>query len=218
MEAPKGARIDVYDSLSTIGCPVCMEGFELGPSDAGQPTTEARDRLESYFSSLAKYREELPPVCRASVTDVKLWELASCLLDGTVFDIVRELEEIQQLSERSLLNRRIKAVGAHKSQRTEMVRRHGKEVLGCQRRKHDLPVVKARHDAEKRDLEKRLAEELRSVDKKVILELDQIVTEQQATLQQAAVPFFTVTNKPEDIRLQMHVLGFIQKLHSTHGV
>lgn len=192
-----------------------MEAMEFGPSDAGQLTTEARDRLESYFSSLASYRKELPPVFQATITDAKLRELASCLLDGTVFDIVRELEEIQQLSERSLLNRRIKAVGGHRSQRTSMVKRHGEEVLGCQHRKHNLPVVKARHDAEKRELEKRLTEELRSVDKKVILELDQIVTEQQATLQQAAVPFFTVTNKPEDIRVQMHVLGFIQRLHST---
>lgn len=202
-----------------------MEGFEFGPSGAGQLPTEAGDGrlLESYFSSLVRYRDELaaspPSACRAAITDAGLRELAACLLDGTVFDIVGELEEIQQLSERSLLNRRIKAVGAHKTQRTEMVKRHGEEAFECrQRRKHELPVVRARHDAEKRELERRLAEELRSVDKKVILELDQIVTEQQATLQQAAVPFFAVTNKPEDIRVQMHVLGLIQKLQSTCGV
>ena len=30
------------------------------------------------------------------------------LMDGTVFEIVKELEEIQQLNERSLFNKRVK--------------------------------------------------------------------------------------------------------------
>ena len=32
------------------------------------------------------------------------------LLDGTVFEIVKELDEIQQLNERSLLNKRMKVL------------------------------------------------------------------------------------------------------------
>eukprot|EP00731_Ephydatia_muelleri_P026940 Em0018g1040a len=39
------------------------------------------------------------------MTEPKLCELASCLVDGTVFEIVKELEEIQQLNERAFLNR-----------------------------------------------------------------------------------------------------------------
>jgi hypothetical protein len=35
-------------------------------------------------------------------------EFAASLQDGAVFDIVRELEEIQQLNERSLLTKRMK--------------------------------------------------------------------------------------------------------------
>lgn len=45
---------------------------------------------------------------RLQITEKHLLDLASCLVDGTVFDIVRELEEIQQLNERSLLNKRVK--------------------------------------------------------------------------------------------------------------
>ena len=192
-----------------------MAAIEFGPSDLGKLTTETSDRLQLYVSSLVKYRDEVAPAYQARLTGAKLRELASCLLDGTVFDIVKELEEIQQLSERSLLNRRMKTVGGHKSQRLEMDRRHKEEVFCCQHRQHNLPLVTAKQETEKHELEKRLTEELRSVDKKVILELDQIVSEQQATLQQAAVPFFSVTNKPDDIQVQMYILSFIQKLGST---
>lgn len=40
--------------------------------------------------------------------------IATSLLDGTVFDIVRGLEDIQQLTERNLLNKRMKLVNSHK--------------------------------------------------------------------------------------------------------
>ena len=40
--------------------------------------------------------------------------IATCLLDGTVFEIVKGLEDIQQLSERNLLNKRMKLVNSQK--------------------------------------------------------------------------------------------------------
>ena len=40
--------------------------------------------------------------------------IATCLLDGTVFEIVKGLEDIQQLSERNLLNKRMKIVNSQK--------------------------------------------------------------------------------------------------------
>lgn len=40
--------------------------------------------------------------------------LALSLLDGTVFEIVRGLEDIQQLSERNLLNKRMKLINSQK--------------------------------------------------------------------------------------------------------
>ena len=48
------------------------------------------------------------PYYKIQITEKHLLDLAACLVDGTVFDIVRELEEIQQLNERSLLNKRVK--------------------------------------------------------------------------------------------------------------
>lgn len=40
--------------------------------------------------------------------------IATCLIDGTVFEIVKGLEDIQQLSERNLLNKRMKIVNSQK--------------------------------------------------------------------------------------------------------
>ena len=78
-----------------------------------------------------------------------LLELASALEDGTVFEIVRELENIQQLSEKSVLNQRMKVVSNHKQQMAELGRRQL------------LDGSSSNHEEERKVLEKRLAEELR---------------------------------------------------------
>lgn len=59
---------------------------------------------------------------------------------------------------------------------------------------------------------KRCDEELRKKDQKIIMELDQKVMDQQSTLEKAGVPGFYVTNKPQDIRVQMFLLDFIVRL------
>ena len=52
----------------------------------------------------------------------------------------------------------------------------------------------------------------RKADQQIIGQLDQLVTEQQSTLSQAAVPCFTVTTDPTKIKLQMSVLTLIAQL------
>ena len=69
-----------------------------------------------------------------------------------MFEIVRELENIQQLSERSVLNQRMKVVSNHKQQMAELGRK--KFVEGSS----------SNHEEERKILEKKLAEELRLVD------------------------------------------------------
>jgi len=46
----------------------------------------------------------------------------------------------------------------------------------------------------------------------VIRKLDQQVVDQQLFLEKASVPGFSVTNHPNDIQLQMYLLGFITTL------
>lgn len=92
----------------------------------------------------------------------------------------------------------------------EMKQRHKQELSNCQ--SHNEPLIKARHEREWSQLEQRLANEIRSTDQKIILELDQLVSDQQSTLHQSAVPYFMITNNSIDIQLQSKLLLFIQRL------
>ena len=192
-----------------------QHGVEYTPLDSGKLSIEEENKLESFFSFLKQRRDNAPSALglQSKMPDSKVRELAVSLLDGTVFEITKELEEIQQLNERSLLNRRMRTVNSNKMQKMQMTKQHKQELASHKHRPHHLPVLQAQHKKEMAELEQKLADEMRSVDQKIILELDQIVTEQQSTMQQAAVPFFTaVTNNPSDIQTQMHVLESIQKL------
>ena len=175
-------------------------------------STDPDPRCGAYLSRLLAYCDTLPPAMQFRMTEPKLRELASCLVDGTVFEIVKELEEIQQLNERALLNRRMKVVSVHKVQRGTLSKKHAEEVTGSAHKQHNLPLIKARHRTEADGLEKTLEEDMHSTDQKIITELDQLVVDQQTTLQQAAVPFFSVTKDTQDIELQICVLELIQKL------
>ena len=174
--------------------------------------TDADPRCTFYYSQLLAYRDALPLPVQSRMTESKLRELATCLVDGTVFEIVKELEEIQQLNERAFLNRRMKLVSAQKAQRGILSKKHAEEVASCQHKQHNLPLIRAQHKVEQEAQEKSLAEDMRGTDQKIIAELDQLMADQQTTLQQAAVPFFNVTEDMCEIQLQVIVLELIQKL------
>lgn len=55
-------------------------------------------------------------------------------------------------------------------------------------------------------------DDLHKFDLKVMNEMDNKVLEQQETMQQAGVYGFQRTTQPEDVRLQMYLLKFIQRL------
>jgi hypothetical protein len=58
------------------------------------------------FSKFRKFQQRLPYDLLSS--------LASALLDGTVFEIVRSLQEVQHLEEKHLSAQRMKLVNDHK--------------------------------------------------------------------------------------------------------
>lgn len=198
------------------GLPAQQQPIDYGPSDLGKLSEKEAERLDLYYKKLCQYRDTLPANLHTRMPNSELRQLAECLVDGTMFEIVRELEDIQQLSERALLNKRMKVVSAQKAKKVEMAKKHDVELLTCHHRPHNLPLIEAKHEKEKAELDKLLQEELRATDQQIILELDQLVTNQQTTMQQAAVTFFSVSNNPQEIQVQMHVLRFIQKLGQLH--
>lgn len=174
-----------------------------------------RHRFEFCYGKLKQFRDKLPAHLHAKLSNSQLKDLAYSLLDGTVFEIVRELEDIQKLTERSLLKKRMEVVNSQKSRKVEVSKRHNQEMISTETKPHTIPLLKTRHEKERKDLEKKLTEEMRSTDKSIILELDQLVVDQQSTMQQAAVPFFAVTNNPQDVQLQMHLVRLLQKMSSS---
>ena len=59
---------------------------------------------------------------------------------------------------------------------------------------------------------KRIADEQQRFDMKIVLDLDQKMLEQQTRLEKAGVPCMYATNKPQDVRLQMFIIEFIQRI------
>jgi hypothetical protein len=47
---------------------------------------------------------------------------------------------------------------------------------------------------------------------KIVLDLDQKMLEQQTRLEKAGVPCMYATNQPQDVRLQMFIIEFIQRI------
>lgn len=200
-------------SEATANVPIISTGIEFGPNDSGKLSNEERHTYEFFYRKLKVFREQLPSHLLSKLPLPQLKELAHSLTDGTVFEIVRELEDIQKLTERSLLKKRMEVVNKHKTQKVELTKRHQQEMRSATDTKpHTVPLLKMKHETEYKDLEKKLVEEMKSMDKRIILELDQIVTDQQSTMHQCAVPFFYVTSCPQDVQLQMHLLRFLQKM------
>ena len=151
--------------------------------------------LQSMASELpVKYQQRLPYEL--------LSDLANCLLDETVGKIVEGLKDIQHMTEKNLYEKRQRTVDQARLKRLELVKRlRGEMRLGI------ITEQEVRHSEEAFD--KRTEEELHRFDMKVVLDLDQVVSEQQVTLEKTGIAGFHVTNNATEIRLQMYVLEFI---------
>ena len=192
-------------------------GIEFGPGDRSQMSEKDRHKYNGYYRKLKNFRDQLPSHLLLKLSSAHLRELATSLMDGTVFEIVGELEDIQKLTERSLLKTKMEVVNRHKGQKVELSKQHHQELVSAEELKpHTLPLLKKQHKVERDELEEKLAEEMRSVDKKIVLELDQLVADQQSTMQQCAMPLFTVTNCPQDVQLQMYLLRFLRKMSAQN--
>ncbi|XP_052243089.1 protein DGCR6-like [Dreissena polymorpha] len=170
------------------------------------------------FNQLQDMARELPVKYQQRLPYDLLSGLANSLLDGTVFQIVLGLKEVQEWEEKTMHQQRTKLISDHKvnlyclAQKHELQKKHKAMLLDCQTRPHNLTLTKSQIDREIETTYKRCEEEIRKKDQKIIMELDQKVMDQQSTLEKAGVPGFYVTNKPLDIRMQMYLLDFIVRL------
>ncbi|XP_023938219.1 gonadal protein gdl [Bicyclus anynana] len=166
--------------------------------ETAEPTPEALQRkLYFLLEQLQDMARELLPKYQMRVPIELLSGLANCLLNDTVFEIVKGLMEIQHVTEKHLFQQRLQIINNQALEIQEMVNStQNPEQLELKRN-----ILLRRHK-----------EELKQTDMKLVIQLDQKVSDQQDTLEKAGVPGFFVTNKPIEIKVQMYLLDFILRL------
>ncbi|XP_002167089.1 protein DGCR6 isoform X1 [Hydra vulgaris] len=169
-------------------------------------------KLETYISSLQKMIRPLSSEFKKKLSYDVICQLAHAILDGTVFEIVKGLQDIQFITEKNLYTQRTKLLEEHKMKKIAMLKRHQESIERSQSRPHHILVLERHHADEKKIFYQKCEKEMAQLDQKLLLELDQQVSDQQSTLERAGLPMFYLTNNPDEVRLQMYVLEFISKL------
>ncbi|XP_077302766.1 gonadal protein gdl [Arctopsyche grandis] len=167
-----------------------MELKEPSPEDLQRKLYLLLDQLQAMA-------RELPPQYQMRVPIELLSGLANSLLNDTIFEIVKGLMEIQHVTEKHIFQQRLQIVNRQKMELEEMIIR----TPSTEEQAEQKLSLLAKHK-----------EEMKQTDMKLILQLDQKVSDQQVTLEKAGVPGFYVTNKPIEVKVQMHLLDFILRL------
>nr|XP_012223874.1 PREDICTED: gonadal protein gdl-like isoform X1 [Linepithema humile] len=140
---------------------------------------------------------ELPPKYQMRLPYELLSGLANSLLNDTIFEIVKGLMEIQHVTEKHLFQQRLQLLNQQKIE--------SQEALSAVTVEEEITTIKTA-------LNKKHKEELKQMDMKLVLQLDQKVADQQSILEKAGVPGFYVTNNPMEIQVQMRLCDFIIRL------
>ncbi|XP_048370195.1 protein DGCR6-like [Sphaerodactylus townsendi] len=195
-----------------------MERFRAGYGGEEAGDQQARQQARHYqlLSDLQALVKDLPSSSQQRLSYTILSDLALALIDGTVFEIVQGLLEIQHLTEKNLYNQRLKLHHEHRVLKQEMLHKHKEDQQCC--KPHNMPLLKAAQQRELEAMEQRLHEEQRRMDEKIVLELDQKVIDQQSTLEKAGVSGFYVTTNTQELTLQMNLLELIQKLQQKKSL
>jgi len=161
-----------------------------------------QNRLYFILDKLQVMAAELPSKYQQRISNDLLSWLANTLLHDTIFEIVKGLKEIQDVTEKQLYQSRLQLLERHRTDRSILTER-----------KRDSSTLDKEFDA----LKKMQQKELKMHDMRIVTQLDQKVSDQQVMLEKAGVPGFYVTNNPPEIQVQIHLLEFILKL-STMAV
>ncbi|XP_036902063.1 protein DGCR6-like [Sturnira hondurensis] len=85
-----------------------------GAFEEAMDGTRQQERHYQLLSALQSLVKELPSSFQQRLSYTTLSDLALALLDGTVFEIVQGLLEIQHLTEKSLYNQRLRLQNEHR--------------------------------------------------------------------------------------------------------
>ncbi|NXM50838.1 DGCR6 protein, partial [Gymnorhina tibicen] len=182
---------------------------------------ERHYRLLAELQALVK---ALPSACQQRLSYTTLSELALALLDGTVFEIVQGLLEIQHLTEKNLYSQRRQLHSEHRGTGGTGGRDSGPGccwvpviVVGMRKSQEEGRYFTFLLTYVFQAMEQQIREEQRMMDEKIVLELDQKVIDQQSTLEKAGVSGFYITTNPQELTLQMNLLELIRKLQQKEA-
>lgn len=178
-------------------------------------STKQQERHYYLLSELQTLVKDLSSSFQQRLSYNTLSDLALALIDGTVYEIVQGLLDIQHLTEKNLYNQRLKLHAEHQGLKQELSRKHKGALQSC--KSHNLTLLKSNQQAELETLESRVREEQKMMDKKIVAEMDQKVIDQQNTLEKAGVPGFFVTTNPQELTMQMNLLELILKLQQKES-
>uniref|UniRef100_A0A3B3Y2K0 DiGeorge syndrome critical region gene 6 n=1 Tax=Poecilia mexicana TaxID=48701 RepID=A0A3B3Y2K0_9TELE len=212
-----------------------MDDYPVVPDS---DSTKLQERHYYLLSELQTLVKDLPSSFQQRLTYNTLSDLALALIDGTVYEIVQGLLDIQHLTEKNLYNQRQKLHCEHQALKQDLVRKHKDALQSC--KPHNLSLLKTSQQTELevrnktsvvmftprnsrllcvlcfvygfQALEVRVRDEQKMMDKKIVVEMDQKVTDQQNTLEKAGVPGFYITTNPLELTMQMNLLELILKL------
>ncbi|RWS07100.1 protein DGCR6-like isoform X2 [Dinothrombium tinctorium] len=174
-----------------------------------------RERLQQkhykLLNELQTMASELPIQYQQRLPYELLSNLANCLLDDTIYQIVKGLKDIQHITEKNLFEKRQKAIENFKAMKFNLQKKHKEALSNGSMTSNAVRTAQIEFD-------KYIEDETRKLDMKAILELDQVVSEQQVTLERAGVPGFHVTNNPQEVQLQMHLLSFISRIETNSSL
>lgn len=185
-------------------------------SDDQSDAARQQERHYYLLSELQALVKDLPSSFQQRLSYTTLSDLAQALIDGTVYEIVQGLLDIQHLTEKNLYNQRQKLHSEHRALKQDLVRKHKQALQAC--KSHNLTVMKTNQRAENEALDQRVKDEQRMMDEKIVAEMDQKVLDQQNTLEKAGVPGFYITTNPQEVMMQMNLLELVLKLQQKETV
>uniref|UniRef100_A0A3B4GP42 Protein DGCR6-like n=1 Tax=Pundamilia nyererei TaxID=303518 RepID=A0A3B4GP42_9CICH len=180
-----------------------MDGY---PGVTGGDSTQQQERHYYLLSELQTLVKGLPSSFQQRLSYNTLSDLALALIDGTVYEIVQGLLDIQHLTEKNLYNQRQKLHCEHQALKQDLARKHKDALQSC--KSHNLVTEL---------LTSLLTEWYCSMLLKIVAEMDQKVIDQQNTLEKAGVPGFYVTTNPQELTMQMNLLELILKLQQKES-
>lgn len=177
-------------------------------------SSDTQEKLYKMLEKMQSMAREIPQKFQQRLPYDLLSSLAHVLLDNTVFEIVRELVELQHMTEKSLHQQRMHMINKHRVEREDLVKKNKEEIMTAERqgKTHVALRLPRLHKDQLSELDARHAQEVSSCHERIQQLLDQKVLEQQSTLQQVGVPGFHETDSPIEIKVQMYIMEFIVKL------